>query len=705
MAKLSKATKKFQTKKLDGVLKQRKEHKKAAQKFKAKKPIKKGEEAKDEAAEPKKPKGERNEDLFDSMNVDEFMAGGFEEAAIPKAPKGKAPKRKAQASDEQSASSDESESESEKSKAGASHQDQLKVLSKTDPTFFKFLQDNDADLLNFDNAEEEDLVFSDEDGEDEEEGSKSASSGPEVLTLATVEKWEQQLTEKSLRSLRKIVLAFRAAAHLNEEGDKTYRYAIDDPEAFQRLTVLAVVGIPKFLDSHVPIKKNAAGKPKMPTENKKFVKLIPVLKSHFATLLHFLQGLSDPDMQKQVLDSSMTLVGYMLTFRKFLKDYMKAVLEIWSTCSSDATRISAFLLIREFLTMGDSGLRESGLKLVYSSFVREARNINVHTLPLVNLMKNSASDLFGLDHTVSYQLIFGFLRQLAIVLRKSINEKSKDSYKTVYNWQYVNSLDFWSLTLSQHAGSPTSTLRPLIYPLVQVTLGAARLVPTSQFFPLRFQLIRSLNRLSAATDTFIPVAPLLFEVLETGDMKRKPVPSTAKPMSFECSIRAKQEVLRTKVYQDQAGECVVELLLDHYAAQATSVAFPELSVPVVVGLKRYMKRTKNAKLGRALGAVVERLGANAAFIERKREGCNFTPRHMAALDRFSEGIDVDQTPLGGYVAVQRKMRDEARAMIAESEAREDRKRDKKQAKGEREMEALASSDDDDDDDEEMQEEE
>lgn len=696
MAKPSKATKKFQTKRLDGVLKKRKEHKKMTQKFKSKKPAKSSMTNSNDNAEKPVAKAARNQDLFESMNVDEFLAGGFENAAAPKATvKSKARNGVvAQNGDSVDVTSDE-ESESDKeanTMSAAQYAEQLKDLQKTDPEFHKFLEDNDAGLLNFEDAEEEDLVFSDNDDGEVESG----PSGSETLTLKTVEKWEKQMKETSLNSLRQVVLAFRAAAHLNEESDKVYKYAINESDVFQRVSMLAVAGIPIFLEKYVPIKKSASGKIKVPTDNKRFIKLIPLLKSHFATLLHFLQGLSDPVMQKQVLDSSLPLIGYMLTFRKFLKDYMKAVLEIWSTSTSDVTRISSFLLIREFLSLGDAGIRENGLKQLYTAFVKEARNINIHNLPLVNLMKNSACDLFGMDPSISYQLIFGFLRQLAIVLRKSINEKSKDSFKTVYNWQFINSLDFWSLTLSQHAANPTSTLRPLIYPLVQVTIGTARLVPTSTFFPLRFQLIRSLNRLASATKTYIPVAPLIFEVLEMADMKRRPVPSTAKPMSFEAAIRAKPEILKTKVYQDQVGEVAVDLLLDFHAINSTSVAFPELSIPAIVQIKRYMKKTKNAKLGRALGAAVERLTATAKYIERRRDKINFTPRNLQAIDQFSNDLEVDQTPIGSYVKIQRKMRDDAKALIAEAEQKEDNKRSKKQVQEAAEIADLESDSDSED---------
>jgi nucleolar complex protein 2 len=117
-------------------------------------------------------------------------------------------------------------------------------------------------------------------------------------------------------------------------------------------------------------------------------------------------------------------------------------------------------------------------------------------------MKNSASEIFCLNHQAAYQHAFGFIRQLAIHLRNSMKLKTKvchtwylcalfthfvfkmqDSFKQVYNWQYVHAVDFWSLVLARACevqGSPDHTkkedLRPLIYPLVQITTGAIKCV-------------------------------------------------------------------------------------------------------------------------------------------------------------------------------------------------------------------------------------
>ena len=122
-------------------------------------------------------------------------------------------------------------------------------------------------------------------------------------------------------------------------------------------------------------------------------------------------------------------------------------------------------------------------------------------------------DLYGILPSLSYQLAFVYIRQLAIHQRNALMAKSKESFKgyacvcvlslplpafalfcavfppvprpalnplfwnwssaRVYNWQYLNCLRVWSRVLSQHAesaGIRTVWRRSNVGILIQFTL-------------------------------------------------------------------------------------------------------------------------------------------------------------------------------------------------------------------------------------------
>lgn len=182
--------------------------------------------------------------------------------------------------------------------------------------------------------------------------------------------------------------------------------------------------------------RNGQGKPpppprltyirRIPTDSKKYRNLTPLLKSHATSMQHLLSTLSDDATLRLTLSSFIPLLPYILSFKKLLRELVKSVVGIWSnTTSTEATRISAFLVVRRLAVIGDAGLREMVLRSVYQGLVKGSRNTTVYTLPGVNLMKNSAAELWGLDPSVGYTTGFTFIRQLAIHLRGSINNPSK----------------------------------------------------------------------------------------------------------------------------------------------------------------------------------------------------------------------------------------------------------------------------------------
>ena len=298
------------------------------------------------------------------------------------------------------------------------------------------------------------------------------------------------------------------------------------------------------------------------------------------------------------------------------------------------------------------------------------------------------------------------------------NPCRQESYKTVYNWQYVHSLDFWSRVLSTHCAVPSaapSVLQPLIYPLVQVTLGAARLIPTATYFPLRFHLVRSLIRISSATDTYIPLAPLLFEVLSSTELRKKPKPASIRPLDWATTIRCPKGYLRTRVYQDGAAEQLVELLGEFLGAWAKSVAFPELATPVIVGVKRWIKRGEsgNSKVSSWLGVLIQKVEANSNLVvlERNKLAGEIAPagiegdnsKSVLATVGFLADRDMDKMPLGAYLLAQRKIREEKRRLLEEAMRDEGERRRKDRKGGEESSESEESEgemDLDDEDDEE-----
>ncbi|KAL2180147.1 Noc2p family-domain-containing protein [Thermothelomyces heterothallicus CBS 202.75] len=746
-----KATKKFEKKHLKGVLEKRKAVRKIKQRQQLKEK-KKAKRAQDEEFY-KGPGGDANGESKASnnnkklgakaseMSVDEFFKGGFEildtktkdktksAAKLGKRKRGEADARE----DDSEGSGSEPEisdfeepvvSDSESDGDDASDEGDLgmsksamEALAEKDPEFYKFLKENDPEALDFDEnadlAEVDDLSGSeDEDQQPAKKQKKDKKAAKEQqekddreLTQAMIAKWKASIeATHSLRAARQVVIGFRCAAHLNESDEENpQRYTITSPDVFHDIVVLALRGIPEVLQHHVPVKESAAGKVYVQTEGKKFKTLSMLIKSFAASVIWLLGTLSDEATLKLTLSALQPLLPYLLSFRKLLKLLIKTVVAFWSqSASTDATRITAFLVIRRLVVIGDKAAREVVLKATYQGLVQGSRLTNANTIQGINLMKNSAAELWGLDQTLGYTTAFTSIRQLAIHLRNSIINNKNDSYRAVYNWQYVHSLDFWSCVLSEHCSplrqaeaGKESQLKLLIYPLVQVTLGAMRLVPTALYFPLRFHLIRSLLRLSRATDTYIPLASALLEVLNSAEMKKPAKSSTLKPLDFSVAYKAPKSYLRTRVYQDGVAEQLVELLAEFFVLWSRSIAFPEFSLPVVISIKRWLKEgrkpgrgNKNGKMASGLVLLVQKLEANARFVEEKRARVDFAPKDRAQVDAFLKDFDWERTPLGAYVVSQRKLRAERQRLVEEARREEEKKRK------EEEREALEGGDGD-----------
>lgn len=681
------------------------------------------------------------EDPFIKMSVDEFFQEGFQ---LPEKKKLKPSKKRkeekqslgkrkrdaAQIEEEKDSEASDNvddddlfsglDSASEDNLELETHKGDLDALAEKDPEFYKYLKENDAELLDFsddpnfaevDQLSEEDEKSQKHVNEQNRGAENEESSGDEgaegldsvQVTLDLVNKWKIAISDQhSLRALRQIVLAFKAAANVSTEDGKLHKYSISNPDAYHQLLVVALEQVPTALGHHLPAKEYSSGKVRVTTDSKKYRKLSPLLKSHATSVQHLLENLSDAPTINLTLSSLMPFLPYMLSFRKTVKALTKTIVNIWSEpSSSEVTRINAFLLIRRLTIISDASIREGVLKTAYQGLVRGSRVTNSHTLAGINLMKNSAAELWGLDPVIGYTTGFTYIRQLAVHLRTSMTQPGKESYKTIYNWQYTHSLDFWSRVLAAHCSPRTnpqlkspqdSALHPLIYPLVQITSAALRLVPTPVFFPLRFHLIRALVRLSLATNTYIPLAPPLLEILNSSELSKPPKPSTLKPLDFNTVLHAPKAYLRTRVYQDGLGAELCFLLAEFFACWSKHIAFPELAMPPMVMMKRWLKSatsttakpatatsanqpgtsstargkgSRNSKLAGQVALVVQKMDLNAQWIEERRSQVTFTPSQREEVDAFLRDVPIEETPMGAFVVGMRAQREERERLLEE----------------------------------------
>lgn len=267
-------------------------------------------------------------------------------------------------------------------------------------------------------------------------------------------------------------------------------------------------------------------------------------------------------------------------------------------------------------------------------------------------------------------------------------QSNQDAYKQVYNWQYVHSIDFWSIVLArtcdvQQGGSD---LKPLVYPLVQVSLGAikcvhissafydscgTRLVPNSRSHPFHLHVIRSLLHLIRHTETYIPLFPYILPVLTLPfSTSSRPKASTLRPLDLELHIRVPNQYLKTRVLTEGVVEESVYLLAEWLTSRPVhgSIAFPEVVIPVAAALRKAMKSSKHGGSGKDLNVVkmlLERVEEGARWVEQKRNGLQISPAKIAEVQDWERDLrnKISESPLAKYFKVQQKARERQKNMI------------------------------------------
>ncbi|XP_054868556.1 nucleolar complex protein 2 homolog isoform X2 [Amphiprion ocellaris] len=663
---------------------------------------------------------------LEDLTVDEFLLSGFDSAdedeSEEETPKPKGPKKK-----EKLNSAATNIDDKKKGKA-SQHKEQLSRLKNKDPEFYKFLQDNDQTLLNFDDTDSSDdedekkyhklpsalqeASSDDDDDDEEEEGQKGLKkSKKEVETIKVTDKmiedWKAALKkEPTPRLFREVTQAFKAAvATTKGEGGAQCRYKVADSSVFNALVLFCIKDIHVTMQRMLNLKPDRDQKKlAFPSSSPKWQKNQIDIKMYLSGVVQLLSCLTEATVITAVLQHANQLIPYYLCLPKQCRHLVKQLLKQWST-GEETNRVLAFLALNKICRHKQETYLNPILKQMYISYVQNCKFTSPNALPMINFMQRTLTEMYALDTQATYQHAFIYIRQLAIHLRNAMTMKKKETYQSVYNWQYIHCLYLWCRVLSSL--HPSDVLQPLIYPLCQVIIGTIKLVPTARYYPLRMHCCRALTLLSSSTKTFVPVLPFLVEIFQQVDFNKKPGRMSKKPINFAVILKLNKVNLMEKAYKDGLIDQLYDLILEYFHTQASSIGFPELALPTIIQLKAFLKECKVANYSKPVRQLLEKVQENSSYITGRRQKAAFGVADAAAVAAWEKQVHEEGTPLSRYYSQWKKLREkEIQLEISGKERMEDldlpeikrKKIQEKKAEDKKEFKDLFQSDSDSDGD-------
>uniref|UniRef100_A0A8C9X437 Nucleolar complex protein 2 homolog n=1 Tax=Sander lucioperca TaxID=283035 RepID=A0A8C9X437_SANLU len=622
------------------------------------------------------PGGTKLEDL----SVDEFLLSGFDSAgegdSDEEVQKQNGLQKKNKKKDLKSAAF--TTDDGKKGKA-TEHKEQLSRLKNKDPEFYKFLQANDQTLLNFDDTDtsededekkyhrlpsalEEAGSGDDDDDEDDDMGQKASKKSKKAVetikvTDKMIEDWKAAMKkEPTPRLFREVTQAFKAAvATTKGEGGAQCRYKVADSSVFNALVLFCIRDIYVALQRMLNLKPDKDQKKLvLPSSSPKWQKNQLDVKMYLSGVVQLLSCLTESTVISAVLRHANQLAPYYLCLPKQCRHLVKQLMKQWST-GEETSRVLAFLALNKICRHKQETYLNPILKQMYISYVQNCKFTSPNVLPMINFMQRTLTEMYSLDTQATYQHAFIYIRQLAIHLRNAMTMKKKETYQSVYNWQYIHCLYLWCRVLSSL--HPSDVLQPLIYPLCQVIIGTMKLVPTSRYYPLRMHCCRALTLLSSSTNTFVPVMPFLLEILQQVDFNKKPGRMSKKPINFAVILKLSKVNLMEKAYKDGLIDQLYDLILEYFHTQASSIGFPELSLPTVIQLKAFLKECKVANYCKPVRQLLEKVQENSSHITGRRQKAAFGVADATAVAAWEKQIKEEGTPLSRYYSQWKKLRE------------------------------------------------
>ncbi|GAV63060.1 Noc2 domain-containing protein [Cephalotus follicularis] len=577
-------------------------------------------------------------------------------------------------------------------KQAKEHKHQLERLREKDPEFYQFLQEHDKELLDFNDEDidddvdtdmedadinMDDEIHDDDIAETEEKPSKNVITtqlkkeekpSKNVITSRMVDSWCNAIQEEGkLSAVRSLLKAYRIACHYGDDaGDESsMKLSVMSSSVFNKIMITVLSEMDGILRKLLKL-PSSGGKKEIMTDlmsTRQWKNYNHIVKSYLGNSLHILNQMTDTEMIAYTLRRLKYSSLFLAAFPSFLRKYIKTALHFWGT-GGGALPVVSFLFLRDLCIRLGSDCLDECFKGIYKAYVINSSFVNALKLQHIQFLGNCCIELLRVDLPTAYQHAFVFIRQLAMLLRDALTMKTKEAFRKVYEWKFVNCLELWTGAICAY--SLETDFRPLAYPLAQVISGVARLVPTARYFPLRLRCVRMLNRIAASTATFIPVSMLLLDMLEMKELNKPPTGGVGKAVDLRTIIKVSKPILKTRAFQEACVFSVVEELAEHLAQWSYSVAFFELSFIPAVRLRRFCKSTKIERFRKDMRQLIRQIEVNSEFTNERRSSITFLPNDPAVASFLEDEKKSGASPLSEYVITLRQRAQQRNDSLIES---------------------------------------
>lgn len=435
---------------------------------------------------------------------------------------------------------------------------------------------------------EEDYIPSEDEGDEEKEKMQS-------LSKKELKKLMDKVSEGSEIYITKFLILTGRLTNPDKEMNLEEREenVLNQNKVINNIIKYFIKELPDILQ----LKMNSKNEEKNKSNNSLIKKYVSILVRYIKTC--------EQEMQNFIFYNIEKISPLIFQFNNFTEIILKLSIKSWSSTKEDELRQIILSFIKSLVTKKPKFF-EYSIKIFYINYLNIAKEMNLNTFNHIKSLQDDIISILNYDLEKAYTTIFTFIRKLCIQLRATIVDKTTSSIKSIYNWQFVNSLILWARVIMKYISDPNIYL--LIYPLIQTIIGVIRLNSNELYYLLRIRLVILLNGISAKSNIFIPTPMYILPILSSNYFieKCKPIIPQKKPneekksdklekakinsrIVIYISLKIKKEELKIKqIRKDLLEECC-DCLLEYLSINSNKICFTELADSILKEMRSALK--------------------------------------------------------------------------------------------------------------------